>query len=205
MPVAFRDAWGIEACTALHRVALALPPSHDCRVPTLSDGIRQLDRQPSRFEPEFSNGSAPRKLGTNLAVVFPLAKMATETPGATHSPTRSVDATTDDGSFTSAVVDTRTGLVLGAEAGTDPAPLADFASALPELFRAADVSERLQSARLDAAAPAGMRDLVLVSPRRVHVAQRLPRDPELAVVCVASRTASLGWIVAQARTKLTRA
>jgi hypothetical protein len=103
------------------------------------------------------------------------------------------------------MVDTRSGLILGAEPGTDTATLAEFAAALPELFRAADVSERLHLARLDAIAPAQIRDLVLVSPRRVHVAQRLPRDPELAVVSVASRTGSLGWIVAEARAKLTRA
>jgi hypothetical protein len=113
--------------------------------------------------------------------------------------------TSVDGSFSSAMVDTRTGLVLGAEPGSDAATLAEFAAALPELFRAADVSEHLHSARLDAAAPAEVRDLVLVSPSRVHVAQRLPQDPALAVAVVAGRSGSLGWIVGEARARLTRA
>ena len=131
--------------------------------------------------------------------------MANGTPQTTSAGDAGAVPATDDDSFTSALVDTRTGLVLGAEAGTDPTRLADFASALPELFRATDVSERLLTGRLDAAAPAGVRDLVLVSTCRVHVAQRLPRDPDLAVVSVSGRGASLGWIVAEARAKLSRA
>jgi hypothetical protein len=131
--------------------------------------------------------------------------MPNEAPETMLLPTEAASRIVVDGSFTSAMVDTRNGLVLGAEPGSDSATLADFAAALPELFRATDVSEHLHSTRLDAAAPAQIRDLVLVSPGRVHVAQRLPREPALAVAVVASRTASLGWIVAEARARLTRA
>jgi hypothetical protein len=131
--------------------------------------------------------------------------MPNEAPHTTNVPNQAQSRAAADDSLDSAMVDTRSGLILGAEPGTDTATLAEFAAALPELFRTADVSERLHLARLDAVAPAPIRDLVLVSPRRVHVAQRLPGDPELAVVSVASRTGSLGWIVAEARAKLTRA
>jgi hypothetical protein len=131
--------------------------------------------------------------------------MPNEAPETMVIPPETVNRIAGEGSFTSAMVDTRTGLVLGAEPGSDSATLAEFAGALPELFRATDVSEHLHTARLDAAAPAKIRDLVLVSPGRVHVAQRLPRDPGLAVAVVASRSGSLGWIVAEARARLTRA
>jgi hypothetical protein len=111
---------------------------------------------------------------------------------------------TSDGEFSSAFAEIRSGALIDGGPGDAPPPLQDFAAALPELF--ADGCSRSMVFRLDdAAAAAGLDDIVLISPRRVHVAQRVPDEPGLALVSVSARTGSIGLILSEARARLARA
>ena len=70
--------------------------------------------------------------------------------------------------------------------------LESFAAAVPEL---------LASART---AALGLQDILLVSRQRVHIAQRVPQSPGIALATVAPRTRSVGLIVSEARARLER-
>jgi len=120
----------------------------------------------------------------------------------TRPATRLARRTTSDGALSSALVQSSTGKVLEVRAGSEG--LEEFATALPELMGAPSLARALSVGRLQTATAGYLQDLVLVSPERVHVAQRLPENPELAVVSVARRSASLGWIVSEARATLNR-
>lgn len=116
--------------------------------------------------------------------------------------TRLPDAMPGDGGLVSARVDTRTGLLID-EAPSVPATLAEFAAALPELLVPVSAVSRLVLEPL-VGPPRVLKELVLISPRGVHVAQLLPEHTGVAVVSAADRSASLGWVVSEARARLTR-
>jgi hypothetical protein len=109
-----------------------------------------------------------------------------------------------DSDLSSALVDIRTGTVVEAGAAGNAQGLEDFAAVLPELF--ADPCSRSMVFRLaDAASAAGLDDIVLISPRRVLVAQRVPAEPGLALVSVSTRAGSIGLVLSEARARLARA
>jgi hypothetical protein len=103
----------------------------------------------------------------------------------------------------SAFVDVRFGAFVGADEA--PRALEDFASAIPELLNGQRVSGTVLIGHLDTAVTAEFHDIVLVSAKRVHFAQRLPENPRIALVCVASRNRSVGLILSEARARMTRA
>ncbi len=110
----------------------------------------------------------------------------------------------DDGALTSAVVTIRTGHCV--EASPDAGgghPLTEVAAALPEIFGTTDVGGNRALGRLQAGS-LELEDLVLISPARVHVVQRLPKDEDRALVSVAKRGGSIGWIVSESRARLER-
>ncbi|HEY3494959.1 MAG TPA: hypothetical protein VGK73_09745 [Polyangiaceae bacterium] len=111
----------------------------------------------------------------------------------------------DTETLTSALVEIRTGRLLE-ELPEHPGalPLAEIAAALPEIFGTQPVTKsrilgEIRGGSLD------LQDLVLISPRCVHVLQKLPNAPNAALVSVAGRDASVGWIVSEARSRLERA
>jgi hypothetical protein len=118
--------------------------------------------------------------------------------------TRGPSEPSAEGPLISALVATRSGRVLEGPDSAAGGKLRDFCGALPELFGPRELSSTLSFRGLDAAAKAQLRDLVLVSPTHVHVAHRHPQDPELAVLSVADRNQSIGWIVSEARARLAR-
>lgn len=118
----------------------------------------------------------------------------------TRPATRVDTGASSDGGLSSVLVQASTGRILDVPTGNES--VEEFATALPELFGAPSLSRALSLGRLEAATSGCLQDLVLVSAERVHVAQRLPQNPELAVVSVAKRSASLGWIVSEARARL---
>jgi hypothetical protein len=85
--------------------------------------------------------------------------------------------------------------------GASGSELSDFASALPELLRAPAAGPGAP-AELGHTSAAGVLDLVLVSPRHIHVAQRLPDSPELVLVSVAPRSMSIGSVLSETRARL---
>jgi len=87
--------------------------------------------------------------------------------------------------------------------GAATSALESFAAELPELFEVALTAHGLEAGRLESKT-AGLQDLVLVSPTRVHVAQRLVRNPRAVLLSVADREASVGWVVSEARSELAR-
>jgi hypothetical protein len=110
-----------------------------------------------------------------------------------------------DSELASVLADVGTGDLVESPPDSDAAGrLADFAAALPELFASASLSRRALYGRLDDDATSGLQDIVLISPRRVHVAQRVRNEPGLALVSVAPRTESIGLILSEARARLTR-
>lgn len=103
----------------------------------------------------------------------------------------------------SAFVDVRFGAFVDRENG--PRALEDFASAIPELLNSQRVSGSVLIGHLDTAVSAEFHDIVLVSAKHVHFAQRLPDNPRVALVSVASRNRSVGLILSEARARMTRA
>jgi hypothetical protein len=104
----------------------------------------------------------------------------------------------------SLLADAETGRLVDAGKNVEAAAsLVDFAAALPELLGGGAAPHSVSFERAGAQMDDGLQDLVMVSPERVHVAQRLPIDPRMALVSVANRTASIGWIVSEARSRLT--
>lgn len=102
----------------------------------------------------------------------------------------------EDDELISVLVEARTGHVAEL-AGDESRVLDDFRATVPELFSpAVHLTLGAESAPLE------LRDLVLVSPQRVHVAQRVPRDPKLVLVSVSSRSRSLGLVVSETRARL---
>jgi hypothetical protein len=89
-----------------------------------------------------------------------------------------------DADLVAGLADLSSGELLGDE--TVPS-LEAFASAAPELF-----------------ADSALLDIVLVSPDRVHVAQRVPDEARLAHLSVARRTRSVGLILSEARARMGR-
>lgn len=116
--------------------------------------------------------------------------------------TRLPDAENTDRTLVSARVDTRSGLLVD-ESTSLSGTLAEFAAALPELLAPVSAVSKLVLEPLVGPARV-LKELVLISPRRVHLAQRLPEQPEVALVSAADRGASLGWIVSEARARLGR-
>jgi hypothetical protein len=145
-------------------------------------------------------GAPPRRLGAALpGVELAESRAVLRTESGVRPALRQ---TPGDGPLVSALVETTTGRVLEATplAGEQ---LREFCAALPELFRAA-AAPALVFGRLDAPAKALLKDLVLVSSTRVHVAQRLPNEGALAVASVSDRSESIGSIVSEARARLAR-
>jgi hypothetical protein len=100
----------------------------------------------------------------------------------------------------SALVEASSGRVLRAlSSASGSENLVEFATAVPELLGAPNPARSLALGSLKGTTSAPLRDLVLVSPARVHVAQRTERDPDRVVLCVTERGPSIGWIVSQAR------
>jgi hypothetical protein len=110
----------------------------------------------------------------------------------------------DDGALSSALVTIRTGHVEGSPNTRGAHPLIEVAAALPEIFGTTDVAGNRVLGRLQAGS-LELQDLVLISAARVHVVQRLPSDAEKALVSVAKRGGSIGWIVSESRARLERA
>lgn len=92
----------------------------------------------------------------------------------------------------------RTGRVADPLVGSEAHALDDFRSTLPELFAPAGTQLTFDASH----EPAVLRDLVLISPKRVHVAQRVPRDPSLVLVSVSNRSSNIGLVVSEARARL---
>jgi hypothetical protein len=110
--------------------------------------------------------------------------------------TRVPSAENEDEELISVLVEAHTGHVAGL-AGDECRVLDDFRATVPELFSpAVHLTLGAESAPLE------LRDLVLVSPKRVHVAQRVPRDPKLVLVSVSNRSKSLGLVVSETRARL---
>ncbi|MET0594506.1 MAG: hypothetical protein ABW133_17530 [Polyangiaceae bacterium] len=107
-----------------------------------------------------------------------------------------------DDDLVSATVDTRFGVFV--DAHNSPAVLEDFASAIPELLSSQRVSGSVVIGQLDHAVTAELHDIVLVSPKKVHFAQRLPQNSRHCLVCVAPRNRSVGLILSEARARMTR-
>lgn len=101
----------------------------------------------------------------------------------------------------SAIVDTRFGVFVEK---TSPAALEDFASAIPELLSSQRASGSVVIGQLDHAVSVEFHDIVLVSPKKVHFAQRLPQNTRHCLVCVAPRNRSVGLILSEARERMTR-
>lgn len=101
------------------------------------------------------------------------------------------------------LVEIDSGRVLGplpAPAGA--LPVSEVVSAVPEIFGAqALLKHRLLG---EMAVLSELLDLVLISPTRVHVLQRVPAEPARALVSVAGRENSVGWVVSEARSRLER-
>jgi len=116
---------------------------------------------------------------------------------------RAVRPPSDLGALVSALADATSGRLVEAP-GVEATALEGFAGALPELFETAITAHGLEAGRLDSKTVSGLQDLVLVSPTRVHVAQRLVRNPRAVLLSVADRESSIGWIVSQARSELDR-
>src|ERR1044071_4952595 len=107
-----------------------------------------------------------------------------------------------DADLLSAIVDTRFGAFV--DGANSPARLEDFASAIPELLSSQRVSGSVVIGQLDHAVTAELHDIVLVSPKRVHFAQRLPQNSRHCLVCVAPRNRSVGLILSEARSRMPR-
>jgi hypothetical protein len=107
-----------------------------------------------------------------------------------------------DGDLLSAIVDARFGAFVDDD--ERPSALEDFASAIPELLSSQRVSGSVVIGHLDHAVSAEFHDMVLVSPKKVHFAQRLPQNPRLCLVSVAPRNRSVGLILSEARARMTR-
>jgi len=116
--------------------------------------------------------------------------------------TRLPETAQGDDALVSARVDTRTGLLIDDPAPL-PATLAEFAAALPELLAPVSAVSKLVLEPM-LGPPRVLKELVLISPRGVHLAQRLPDHPEIALVSAAQRGTSLGWVVSEARARLAR-
>jgi hypothetical protein len=114
------------------------------------------------------------------------------------------EAPADDGALTSAWVTIRTGHVEGSPDAGCAHPVAEVAAALPEIFGTTDVAGNRALGHLQAGS-LELQDLVLISAARVHVVQRLPNDADKALVSVAKRGGSIGWIVSESRVRLERA
>jgi hypothetical protein len=111
-------------------------------------------------------------------------------------------AATADSPLVSALAKASSGrLVESSLEGASGSELSDFASALPELLRAPAAGPGAP-AELGHTSAAGVLDLVLVSPRHIHVAQRLPDSPELVLVSVAPRSMSIGSVLSETRARL---
>lgn len=107
------------------------------------------------------------------------------------------------GVLVSALADAQSGRLLLPPPASPRAPLLEgLAASLPEIFAGSSPMQRLTSGH--ESSPAGLDDLVLVGSNRVYVAQRVPHERRLALLTVAEREASLGWIVSEARASLTR-
>jgi hypothetical protein len=151
-------------------------------------------------------GAAPRRSvvgawhGTRVGT--PNGELRTES--GVQPAARAQPETAAEGPLLSALVETETGRVLDGPPPAESAPLREFCAALPVLFAESNVAPALVFSRLGGSAPVALRDLLLVSHTRVHVVQRVPSQPDLAVACVADRSESVGWIVAQARARLER-
>lgn len=103
-----------------------------------------------------------------------------------------------DRALVSAVASIAAGKLSEETSPAERVALGGFAAALPELFDPG-VLRRLSFGRPGPEGAGELEELMLVSPARVHVAQRLPSDRRRAVVSVAKRGPSIGWIVAEAR------
>jgi hypothetical protein len=111
------------------------------------------------------------------------------------------DAT--DGALVSTLANVATGKLADGTTAVEREALEGFAAALPELFEPG-IARRMWLGSLEDDGTHRLEDLVLVSPRRVHVAQRIPGERMQVVVSVARRGGSIGWILSEARAALTR-
>ena len=104
----------------------------------------------------------------------------------------------------SALADARSGTVLEAPDGLDgEGRLEALAASAPDLLGTHRVSWEQVFAHPGRSEPgAGLHDVVLVSRSYVHVVQRLPSDPEVALVSIAPRTRNLGLIITETRDRL---
>jgi hypothetical protein len=102
-----------------------------------------------------------------------------------------------------ALADMRIGTIVGMSGTTLNESLEGLAAATPELFATDRISWELVFGRLKRAEELeGLRDLVLVSKQRVHVALRSQQNPSLVLIGTAPRTRSIGAIVSEARVRL---
>jgi hypothetical protein len=127
--------------------------------------------------------------------------MSTPLPAAARGSAREQDG--DDVAF--ALVCLRTGIVLrllACHAALRPS-LDDVANASPELFgvvTSADWSSLF--ARFGSEGSEEFREIVLVSPQHVRVMERLPHQPEVALVAVAAGVLNVGFVLSGVRRKV---
>lgn len=137
-----------------------------------------------------------------------MAQRASDRPPAKKPPDRTVSGTflrSSPHALYSALVDVRLGAVLEAPDGLDPnGQLEALAAAASDLLGTQRVAwSQLFAQPQSDEASAELRDMVLVSRSYVHVVQRLPSDPQLALVSIAPRTRNLGLIITETRDRLT--
>lgn len=115
-------------------------------------------------------------------------------------------AVSDDADITYALVCLKTGVLLGTPAdGSCPsARLSDLADAAPELFRAGTHTDfGALFAPLGSEQSKGpFQEIVFVSANNVHVAQRLLRRPDVALVALSSEIHKLGLMLSGVRARL---
>lgn len=151
----------------------------------------------------MATGNARGALGTLIGPATDARLFESATSGVRPATRVRAD---EEAVLVSALVEVRTGRfvdALPAEAGQ--LPIAELATALPELFGARGAAARSRIWGEIQQDQPELVDLVLISPQRVHVLQRLPNEAGTALVSVAHRGASIGWIVSEARSRLERA
>jgi hypothetical protein len=111
--------------------------------------------------------------------------------------------TASDSGLACAIADLRIGALVGVNGVAVDERLEGLAAATPELFATDRISWELVFGRLKRVDELeGLRDIVLVSKHRVHVALRSQHNPSLVLIGVAQRTRSIGSIVSEARARL---
>lgn len=113
----------------------------------------------------------------------------------------------DDTDISYALVDLKSGTVLDtASGGALGQRLADLGSAAPELFRAgagtdfSTLFKRLGSERNGDS----FQEIVLLSPTRAHVVQRVPSRPGLALVASSTDIRKVGLLLFGAHARITQ-